>query len=605
MQIPNQAAICDKCKIELTLVDTPIPSFDSEQLRPTYTPSDDDITRIRTAIEQTELEIDQCDAEINKLRGMCVKLQSRKEKLEDYRDRNRAVLSPIRTLPFEILAQIFLMGFDVGLRVHTDIYAPALTLSHVCSFWRNVAINTTKLWSSLSIDLCYPRSKMVALVGLYLLWSKSAPLDLKVTVSDQTSHHYNGYNGWPNQDSDTWGDWGDGWGIGPHYRRDARRPRDQLGPHGLTILQYLIDNGERWASASFDLDTSVLSSAVPDEVWPNSHYPINLHFLDMAWPHWQRSPLPKAFLACAQSLRSLRIPNGCRDTISTFKRLRELAITTTLSSAADLAWLFSNCPELLSLELQVDSFTEFPASLPPFPQLESLSLTYEETNFPRSNLLSALTLPSLTTLEFQNSSRRRWSSFLGNSELDMADWQRDLTNMLRRSACQLQVLRCHDPFFASDNDLLEVLALTPTLTQISLNLNRTPGVLTSNFFQRLSVDTHNLADNMLPKLQSFTLIMTGIPPESSLPDPEFIASVIESRRSQSVFSDMINYFNLHAGLSSSRAHTSGRNWVKTFSTNIEPRLRALEKEGLGLTLLVYCDDHSEDTESSDEDGSIL
>ncbi|KAJ7140571.1 hypothetical protein C8R43DRAFT_830219, partial [Mycena crocata] len=62
----------------------------------------------------------------------------------------KAIISSIRRIPPEILAEIFLFCVDpVKLRSDYSIDSPRqppLLLCHVCALWRAVAVNTPRLW---------------------------------------------------------------------------------------------------------------------------------------------------------------------------------------------------------------------------------------------------------------------------------------------------------------------------------------------------------------------------------------------------------------------------------------------------------------------------
>ncbi|KAJ7096915.1 hypothetical protein C8R44DRAFT_643845, partial [Mycena epipterygia] len=61
----------------------------------------------------------------------------------------QGVISPIRRIPHEILAEIFKICVEHSRLLHYSIDNPHLSpivLGQVCSLWRNVAINTPRLW---------------------------------------------------------------------------------------------------------------------------------------------------------------------------------------------------------------------------------------------------------------------------------------------------------------------------------------------------------------------------------------------------------------------------------------------------------------------------
>jgi len=91
--------------------------------------------------------------------------------------------SPICKLPPETLIEIFAVYCGRhSLSINPmSISVPMLALSQICSLWRNIAISTASLWSSINVDLCSRgkgRGQPHALVELYIARSKSNPLSI-------------------------------------------------------------------------------------------------------------------------------------------------------------------------------------------------------------------------------------------------------------------------------------------------------------------------------------------------------------------------------------------------------------------------------------------
>ncbi|KAF8905847.1 hypothetical protein CPB84DRAFT_1771328 [Gymnopilus junonius] len=93
----------------------------------------------------------------------------------------------INTIPPEILAEIFLKLLeddDIGLQhsnrplVSRFCDSDPLLFGHVCSYWRNVALHTPKLWSR--IYVLKPQRSQVKLTQLWLERAGAHPLDLSI-----------------------------------------------------------------------------------------------------------------------------------------------------------------------------------------------------------------------------------------------------------------------------------------------------------------------------------------------------------------------------------------------------------------------------------------
>ena len=84
--------------------------------------------------------------------------------------------SAIARIPNEILAMIFE-------EAHSCRNGAGLPLSQVTHRWRDVAINTPRLWSRIDVEVRGPRR--VNLVALYLSRLKALPFDLKLTIEER------------------------------------------------------------------------------------------------------------------------------------------------------------------------------------------------------------------------------------------------------------------------------------------------------------------------------------------------------------------------------------------------------------------------------------
>ncbi|KAF8128472.1 hypothetical protein K438DRAFT_1440395, partial [Mycena galopus ATCC 62051] len=69
-------------------------------------------------------------------------------------DALKAMVSPLRRLPVETIAEIFLHCRDRSLR-HHDSGAP-LVLTHVSSRWRQIALKTPSLWDTVRLPTSGP-----------------------------------------------------------------------------------------------------------------------------------------------------------------------------------------------------------------------------------------------------------------------------------------------------------------------------------------------------------------------------------------------------------------------------------------------------------------
>ncbi|KAJ7036626.1 hypothetical protein C8F04DRAFT_474856 [Mycena alexandri] len=103
-------------------------------------------------ILKTKARLACLEDEIGSVRERLGQLEDRCALLSSYREQNQAIRSPLRRIPPEILAEIFLWTLPPpGRRGFGTTESPWI-LTHVSRRWRAVAISSPALWSALSIS---------------------------------------------------------------------------------------------------------------------------------------------------------------------------------------------------------------------------------------------------------------------------------------------------------------------------------------------------------------------------------------------------------------------------------------------------------------------
>ncbi|KAF9058898.1 hypothetical protein BDP27DRAFT_1200301, partial [Rhodocollybia butyracea] len=122
-------------------------------LRTNYAPTLAELSDIKATLVEPQHELGRLQSEINHVQCLLDNLLREKTRVETYIEAHKALMSPIRQISVEILAEIFLFCMPVETMpymVRSLKYAPLL-LNTVCRHWRNTALNTPALWSSLHI----------------------------------------------------------------------------------------------------------------------------------------------------------------------------------------------------------------------------------------------------------------------------------------------------------------------------------------------------------------------------------------------------------------------------------------------------------------------
>ncbi|KAJ7607852.1 hypothetical protein FB45DRAFT_702388, partial [Roridomyces roridus] len=110
-------------------------------------PQESETPLIHSFMAELDGRLASFDVEILRVREQLARLEDGRTVLLDLRRRTKPILSSIRRIPPEILAEIFKAA---GTSRSRFILANTLwVLTHVCSRWRAIATSTPSLWSSI------------------------------------------------------------------------------------------------------------------------------------------------------------------------------------------------------------------------------------------------------------------------------------------------------------------------------------------------------------------------------------------------------------------------------------------------------------------------
>ncbi|KAJ7301661.1 hypothetical protein DFH08DRAFT_906622 [Mycena albidolilacea] len=152
-------------------------------------PSDSQIQEICSEIERAESTISDTDTHLARLQGAMDKLLRHRAELVDFVKSHRAVISPLRRLPSEILLEIFehcrldhLTFLTAG--PHRNML---WIISQVCSRWRTVALNSPMLWRRFVLRDWLSNihhHDLMRLSAMQLARARCVPLSLDLTFDD-------------------------------------------------------------------------------------------------------------------------------------------------------------------------------------------------------------------------------------------------------------------------------------------------------------------------------------------------------------------------------------------------------------------------------------
>ncbi|KAF5364563.1 hypothetical protein D9758_005502 [Tetrapyrgos nigripes] len=139
---------------------------------------------------QVDIESDMrhYDLEMSQLQSRLVYLQAKQELLSKHVEQLKSLSAPIRRLPVELLARIFVMVCEedaITFSLHAQIaWRLPFVLASVCSGWRGVAVATSRLWSNLcTFWTTKPTApRLEPPLKLCLLRSQNHPLSVELRI---------------------------------------------------------------------------------------------------------------------------------------------------------------------------------------------------------------------------------------------------------------------------------------------------------------------------------------------------------------------------------------------------------------------------------------
>ncbi|KAF7368801.1 hypothetical protein MVEN_00205200 [Mycena venus] len=160
-----------------------------ERFNTNYVPEDAEIQRIRSHLAPHEAELARLESLIRDLNVQIKALTVQRDRVKDYIDPHRAIISHPRRLPQDILEQIFLACLPTRHNTIMSVLEAPLLLGRICSAWRAIAFATPRLWTTLHISAPFvdEKEERKAAMVEWLQRSDSLPIVLSVMYD---------YDGW-------------------------------------------------------------------------------------------------------------------------------------------------------------------------------------------------------------------------------------------------------------------------------------------------------------------------------------------------------------------------------------------------------------------------
>ncbi|KAJ7815502.1 hypothetical protein B0H14DRAFT_1407873 [Mycena olivaceomarginata] len=121
------------------------------QLGTNYCPKDDEVLEIKSFLVEPTLRLRRLNDIIADLQKAIDKLAEERDGLGAYVEAHKALISPVRRLPLDIIQEIF----EACLPTHRNCVMSAseapILLGRICSSWRAISLATPRLWARLHV----------------------------------------------------------------------------------------------------------------------------------------------------------------------------------------------------------------------------------------------------------------------------------------------------------------------------------------------------------------------------------------------------------------------------------------------------------------------
>ncbi|KAF7348307.1 hypothetical protein MSAN_01784400 [Mycena sanguinolenta] len=165
----------------------------ANRLNTNYVPSDSEVLEIRALVLDPSAEIARIDTQIEALEITLGQLKEQRAALKGPIDAHKALISPMRRIPQDVLLEIFFACLPTEHNAVIDPAEAPLVLGRISRHWRDVAYSVPMLWSSIHIPaLNYsltPPNILLRLEKIVEAWlERSATCPLSVSLIDHTDY---------------------------------------------------------------------------------------------------------------------------------------------------------------------------------------------------------------------------------------------------------------------------------------------------------------------------------------------------------------------------------------------------------------------------------
>ncbi|KAK7060815.1 hypothetical protein VNI00_000548 [Paramarasmius palmivorus] len=401
------------------------------------------------------------EKELNTIKAAIMALESKRNGVKKKMERYRSLLAPVHRLPPEILVQVFVECCDEN-ELRQKFVPPAYAISRVCGRWRELALSTPRLWSSLMINFYNWKgqgSRLASLTQEFIDRSRTMPLTLDLNF-------------------------GDAW--------DA----EDVG-HIVPALDGLKGHCTRWQSVELDLVPWIMDSQLVDIM---RNVP-TLEHLGLSSDGFDLEPEFTNNFGTMPSLQSLVVPSifsSPNQLAIPWWQLKKLELRCT--TIRGIMAFIASSTNLEHLTLSGDYLTDgvIQGNFTIAPNLQSLELhPSRPENLPQ--FFDHVTLPKLSSLEI-------WGSLpLGPGAHPVYDMT-SVMDLVSRSSCQITSL-LFSWMKCPEGQVVSLIRRMPSLSTLEIvEMLDSNSIVCSTFLNQLHMDLDDPSQPcLLPDLSELHL----------------------------------------------------------------------------------------------------
>ncbi|KAJ7762553.1 hypothetical protein B0H16DRAFT_1368751, partial [Mycena metata] len=123
----------------------------SAYLGTNYCPKDEEILEIKSILVESTRRLKILDEEVADLQKAIDKLKEERDSVESFVDAHKALISPARQLPFDLIQEIFVACLPTHRNCVMSASEAPVLLGRICSLWRAISLSTPRLWSKIHV----------------------------------------------------------------------------------------------------------------------------------------------------------------------------------------------------------------------------------------------------------------------------------------------------------------------------------------------------------------------------------------------------------------------------------------------------------------------